>query len=324
MKKLQTLGLAFCSLLSFVSYAENSYLYKQEFESFKNSPRYEAIFNENAPQDMSDLQADIEIDKNLSSFQRIVRSLFFLVKPMVISKTTMPKLYEYIATLCKSQNITMPTIFISRDITLKSGMFNAFAQKLLMSSGGILIGQKLLLETTDAELEAVIAHELGHIKYNHVNKSILVTYLSLIAVVVSQDNKNQNTLFNLILASYISQLIIGKHFEKQADEFAYKYASKGEGLIEFFEDLNQREKVNNDYYNKTYTILQESKKDLSYLDSLTLSTNYYLSSFSHKLANCYKWLYHNTRLGAHPSNNARIQAVKDYMAIQTEAAGIQQ
>lgn len=324
MKQLRTLGLVFFSLLSLVSYAESTYEYKQEFETFKNSPRYEAIFNENAPQVLSNLQTSIEIDKELSYFQRFVRSVFFLFQPVVITAKTMPKLYAYADTLCERQHITTPTIFITRDITAKQGMFNAMAQKLLMSSGAILIGQKMLLETSDAELEAVIAHEFGHIKYNHINKQLLTTYLSLIPTTLASqwifgNNKSTDEAkmwVSVIMAIYLSNIIIGKRFEKQADEFAYKVAGKGEGCIELFEDIKNRKNIYDDYYGKTYDILQENKKDLSYFDSFFLTTDYYIASIGHTLNNLSLWFYYNTPFGPHPSPDARIKAVKDYLASQ--------
>lgn len=327
MKQLHILCLTFCSLLSFASYAKSTHEYRQEFENFKNSPRYEAIFNENAPRGMSNLQARIETGKELSVFQRFVRNIFFLLEPVTINATTMPKLYSYADTICKNQHITTPTIFITRDITAKQGMFNAMAQKLLMSSGAIVIGQKMLLEASDAELEAVIAHELGHITYNHVNKQILLAYISIIParflINWFADGKKwsdfEKAFYSGFLASKISSLIIGKRFEKQADEFAYKVVGKGEGCIELFEDLKNRKQNYDDYYTKTYEILQESKKDLDLFDTVYLTTSYYLKNLNHEINNLYIWLYHNTPMGAHPSPEARIQAVKDYLESQKQA-----
>jgi Zn-dependent protease with chaperone function len=334
MKQLRTLGLVFFSLLSLVSSAESTYEYKQELETFKNSPKYEAIFNENAPRVLSNLQASIEIDKELSYFQRIVRNIFFLMQPVVITAKTMPKLYTYVDEMCKGQHITTPTIFITRDIAAKQGMFNAMAQKILMSSGAIIIGQKLLLETTDAELEAVVAHEIGHIKYNHINKIMAINYITLLATFIylqttfGKQNDSEGTFIARIFGASIisdclSSLIINKRFEKQADEFAYKVMGKGEGCIELFEDLKNKEKNYDNYFDKTYTILQENKKNLEPSDSVSLTIDYYLASFGNKVDHFFKWAYHNTPLGAHPSNDARIKAVKDYLASQ-EQAQIQQ
>lgn len=333
MKNLQLFSILSLSLLSLNMSAESTFNYRQEFESFKNSPRYEAIFNEDAPAILSDLQANIEIYKELSWFQRFVRSAFFALEPVVINAKTMPTLHAYIDTMCKSQGIATPTIFVTRDITWKQGFFNAAAQKLLMSSGAIVIGQKMLLEVNDAELEAVVAHEIGHIKYNHINKQILITYLSMAGSAVAMNVAANHYLSPeaqrnpelavatrvyapLLMGLFLTRLIINKQFEKQADEFAYKVMGKGEGMVEFFEDLKNRDKNYNDYFAKTYTILQESKKDLNPSDSLGLTIDYYLASFGNKLNNAFKWLYHNTPYGAHPSHDARIEAAKNYMASQ--------
>jgi Zn-dependent protease with chaperone function len=38
----------------------------------------------------------------------------------------------------------------------------------------VILGQKLVEEMTDDELTAVIAHELGHVKFNHIPKNIIM------------------------------------------------------------------------------------------------------------------------------------------------------
>ena len=47
----------------------------------------------------------------------------------------------------------MPTVFITR----KENFFNACAAKVLTSSGGIVIGQDLIVESSEKELEAIVA-----------------------------------------------------------------------------------------------------------------------------------------------------------------------
>lgn len=331
-KKLLLLGLFFYSAFySLANFAESTYEYKKEFEIFKNSPRYEAVFNEDAPRILSNLQAMIETDKQLSWFQRFVRSIFFRFQPVAISIKTMPKLYAYIDTICEKHNITTPTIFITRDITFKRGMFNAAAQKLLMSSGAIVIGQKIILEVDDAALEAVVAHELGHIKYNHINKGLLTICLAEIATVLAtirlhdkafgKDFSNQLPItIAPYLGAFLGQCVIGKRFEKQADEFAYKVMGKTDGCIEFFEDVKNRIKNYDDYFDKTYDILQESKRYLGLIDRFGLTFCYYCASFGHKIDLIARWLSYNTPIGSHPSPDARIKAVKDYLARQQSAA----
>ena len=218
----------------------------------------------------------------------------------------------------------MPTIFVTRDVTWKQGIFNACAQKLFASSGAIVIGQKLLRETTDAELEAVVAHELGHIKYNHVNKRILLSILTIIATNTLNgclpSEKKLSSTTSFLIKLYLPDLIINKRFEKQADEFAYKFVGKANGTIAFHENLIKRNKKYFDEdFEKTYDILQKNKPQLAILDRYLLTTRYYLASFFNKLNKTYRWIYLNTPLGAHPSSEERIQAVKDYLA-QKEAS----
>jgi Zn-dependent protease with chaperone function len=331
MKRLHITSLLTLTFIATTAFGESTSTYRQEFEAFKKSPRYEAIFNEDAPGALSSIQARIENDTQLTRFNRFVRFIFLLLDPIVISPKTMPTLYAYVDAMCKKQSITTPTIFITRDVTWKQGFFNAAATKLLMSSGAVIIGQKLLLETTDAELEAVVAHEIGHISYNHVNKDLLITILSLIATNVSMNyfySTPNDTIGDVITRKYaatfmglcMSRLIVNKRFEKQADEFAYKTMGKSKGCLELFEDFKNREKTYDNYFGKTYNILQESKKDLGWYDSIDLTIDYYCASFGNKMDHLFNWLYHNTPLGAHPSHDARIKAVNDYLASQEQAA----
>jgi hypothetical protein len=43
---------------------------------------------------------------------------------------------------------------------------------------------------------------------------------------------------------------------------------------------------------------------------------YYLAKIGHECGRFVKYLYHETPLGAHPSNQARIDAAKAYLAQQ--------
>lgn len=151
-------------------------IYIEELTAFKTSPDYQLIFNEDANPILQGIERDIENCQHLSWLQRLIRSTFLSQDVIVVTPKTMPKLYSYIETLCKTSEIKTPIVFLTRE----KGFFNAAAQKLLMSTGAIIIGQKLLLETSDKELESVIAHEMGHIKYNHVNKSMAINFLAFL------------------------------------------------------------------------------------------------------------------------------------------------
>lgn len=168
---LRAVGFIYFSSFSFL-YLAASDKYKQELRNFKTSAQYQVAFDENVNSSLGRITADIETRKQLSYIYRFLYPALSGAGAIAINRETMPSLYAYIESVCIKQHMAVPYIFISRDVTFKQGLFNAFAQKLLASTGCVVIGQRLMLETTDAELEAIVAHELGHIKYNHVNKTV--------------------------------------------------------------------------------------------------------------------------------------------------------
>jgi len=333
-----------------IVHAQSTYVYRQELEDFKTSSRYEVIFDKNANEDLRCIQRDIENYKQLSLLQRYIRSAFLSLDSVAISSDTMPKLYAYIDAMCKKEGVTTPTVFVTRQ---KEGFFNAAAQKLLISSGAIIIGHELLLESTDAELEAVVAHEIGHVKYNHINKTLGIYIASVIAsaipvsmYVASCPQYNGDlTLFDsklnpkgykeclnglgkgafikvflpLVIAGLATHFIINKSFEEEADEFAFKDMDKGDGLIEFFKDLENREKSYDNGFGKTYEVLQKDSYKLAFYDSWQLTARYYFAEIGHAIDSAYNWVYYNTPLGAHPSPAERIKTVKAYLAVKAKS-----
>jgi Zn-dependent protease with chaperone function len=297
-------------------YAEESAnsVYQQEFEAFKNNPVYKPIFDKDAPIVLSAIHQEIEIYKQLSFIQRFARSLILAQDVVIVTPEGMPKLYGYVQGLCKEHSITMPTVFITRN----KGVFNAFAQKLLWSTGAIVIERKLLKESSAKELEAVVAHELGHIKYNHVNKTLGISLASYVGshMLLKQFTPHVQSkgLVAFVLSSYLTPLIINKRFEKQADEFAYAATNNGKGLTEFFEHLQRKEKTYNDHFALTYNTLQDNKSDVGYINYLSLMLSYYLAKGGNTINNAYKWIYYNTPLGAHPSPEDRLKAIQEYQA----------
>ena len=203
----------------------------------------------------------------------------------MVTRDTMPKMYNYIAQLCQKEGIETPVVFISKD----TGIFNAFAFKVFVTTGGILIGQDLLKECSDDAIEAIIAHEIGHVYHNHANKHLALRLVATVGVGAA----TKNPVAAVIGGGLLSSVIIGKSHEKQADQFAYK-TGKSQGLIEFFENLKKKEQKEDDYF--------------------SLRLGYYLAKMAHKIDRGFMWVYHNTPLGAHPSHDARIAAAKEYEA----------
>lgn len=309
-----------------IGFAEQTYL--QEFKAFKETAEYKEFFdNKDVASNLKNIQRDIYNHQQLSFIYRLLHKVFLDTDTIIVNSRTMPKLYSHIENICNEQKIKVPAIFISN----KKSIFNAFAAKLFLSCGGLLIGQKILNEVTDEELEAVIAHELGHIKYNHTNKMFALNRLIYIFVAswvydrnpirmndsffTKIDKFQKNDYQSNIWAALFTQLIIGKRFERQADEFAYKTVGKGRGLKQFMQRVIEKRKKYEAEITSSKALLQTHQQKFGTIDNLLFKIRFFFADELHKL---YYWLYYNTRLGAHPSPEARIETIEKYLkAIDT-------
>lgn len=312
---------------------QETFNYRKELETLKHSDEFrDLINNEDMNCSLQEIRRDIENYKEISIFRRINLYPFWSFEVLAVTPKSMPTLYKYVESVSKKAGIKTPTVFLSN---IKN-LFNAFALKLFMDSGAILIGEKLLDEVSDAELEAVVAHEIGHIVHNHVNKTLAINMASIYAAlkILNYNQQDRSTQLYIngaqfespslssvyFLGSLISALAINKRFEKQADEFACKTMKKGEGVIQFFERLLVREKAYEKHFGQTYDVIERNAPEIGLIDRTYLKTRYYLTSGVHKVGKALAWVYHNTPLGAHPSHEARIEAAKKYLAEHPEAA----
>lgn len=296
-------------------------IYYKELKDLKKRPEVQILFDEDAHSGLSAIQRDIMTRKELGFFQRLARFMFLGLDVIVATPDTMPKLYAYVNTVSEQGRIITPTVFVTR----KKGFFNAMASKLLMSTGGIVIGQKLLHDSSDEQIEAIVAHEIGHIKHNHVNKSLALSIVTRIIAsqignaIISENGTWQNNMAKYLvvteISSMLSALIINKRFEKEADLFACQ-CGKSNGIVSFFEFLQKKEQQQDDEFPAVLTVLEQNKAHLSHYDYSMLSLRYYLAKISHEYGRFVKYLYHETPLGAHPSHQARIDAAKAYLAQQ--------
>ena len=96
------------------------------------------------------------------------------VKGLVyLSEQKAPKLYALVKEVAQAAHVPTPPVFLAGD----KDFFNALASSLSPSVSMIILGQKLVEEMTDEELKGVIAHELGHVAYNHIPKTIITNLL---------------------------------------------------------------------------------------------------------------------------------------------------
>jgi len=94
-----------------------------------------------------------------------------------VSRAQEPRLYNLLENLCISRGITMPHLKV-----METGALNAFATGMNEKQYAITVTTGLLKQLNDAELEAVLGHELTHIRNGDVR---LLVIALIIAGVVS-------------------------------------------------------------------------------------------------------------------------------------------
>jgi Zn-dependent protease with chaperone function len=209
--------------------------YENEFTAFYTNKKraYDCNLNHEKLDDEVLENANNENYKwyNLSQYKN--RFLSFVLKAgggIDTKKEDFPKLHKFVEDLCIKHNIEKPCIVVFPD----SAEPNAWACQLFNQKGVIAINGGLIYSMNDDEIKAVLAHEIGHIKYNHVNKKMMINYGSLFATYTLIKTCLKSEIFDkswqnksfipLITANIISRLItirIMRKYETQADEFSH-------------------------------------------------------------------------------------------------------
>lgn len=343
--KMRNLLLSIALLFSGVVRAnQESQVYKQEFAEVKESPDLKNLFDKDVYVMPHNLERQIQNFAAIPNRCHRLACFFFLNHDVLVAtQKNMPKLCTFVDALAKKADIQTPYIFIS----MSEGAVNAVAAKLLKGIGGILIDQKALNEFTDKQLEAVIAHEMGHIKFEHINKNLAIIvpaffaslYLSHKAMCFAKSKLPNNKICNwgywlggylryvglheyslgLLSASimaYVSKsLIIGKKFEQQADSFAYEMGY-AQDLIEgmhFFEQQNQKIDLQLVAANDKLTAEQAN---LTPEDFNELQQGIQVSKM---IVSFLRWVQAKTPFIPHPSNADRITAAQAYLDAQVPA-----
>jgi heat shock protein HtpX len=90
-----------------------------------------------------------------------------------VTRREEPRLYNILENLCISRGITMPTLRIADDDAL-----NAFATGLNQKQYSITVTRGLMNALNDAELEAVLGHELTHIRNGDVRMMVIAVVIA--------------------------------------------------------------------------------------------------------------------------------------------------
>ena len=180
--------------------------------------------------------------------------LFYKIKPIENDD-----LKEKIIKLSKDANMKIENIFqfnMSKNTKKANAAFTGLGK-----TKKILLGDTLLDEFTNDEIETVIAHELGHYKHKHIIKNLIIGTLSsfitlyLLALLYSNslswfgfENISDIAalpilaLWGMLLGILQAPLtnILSRKFEYEADEYSVKVTNKPEVFIGTLEKLNEQ------------------------------------------------------------------------------------
>ncbi len=145
-----------------------------------------------------------------------------------VTPSEAPELYEIVENLAKKANLPMPKVYIIPDYVP-----NAFATGRDYEHAAVAVTEGILELLTPEEIEAVLAHELSHIKhYDMLIGTIAATIAGAISL-ISQfgyffggDRENRNPIVEIILmivaplAATIIQMAISRSREFEADKGA--------------------------------------------------------------------------------------------------------
>jgi len=94
-----------------------------------------------------------------------------------LSEEKAPRINAMVKSLASKSGISQPPIFLAGDKEL----FNALATSFSHGRSMVVVSKKFVDAMTDEEIKGVFAHELGHVKHNHIPKK-LMTGLTLLGV----------------------------------------------------------------------------------------------------------------------------------------------
>jgi len=99
----------------------------------------------------------------------------------IVSESEAPELHQMVSRLCTIADLPMPKIAI-----VKTSMPNAFATGRNQNNAVVAVTTGIMERLSRSELEAVLAHELTHVKNRDMMVMTIATFLSSIAQILVQ------------------------------------------------------------------------------------------------------------------------------------------
>jgi heat shock protein HtpX len=206
-----------------------------------------------------------------------------------------PKLHQMVAELSKKSGISTPKLMLSQ-IPLP----NAFAYGSPITGSRVAVTQGLLTSLDDGEVEAVIGHELGHLKHRDVQVMMVVSFLPALFYYIGYslmlsglfsggDRRNESgssalfgiafmafswvlTLFTLYL-SRLREYYADRHSARIVENGAQKLSTGLVTIVEESKNQMGRRKKEEQKGNTAYKALFIADPDTSTADSAQLHAN---------------------------------------------------
>lgn len=129
-----------------------------------------------------------------------------------VSESEEPRLHEMVRRLCQNADLPMPRIAVVR-----TSMPNAFATGRNQKNAVVAVTTGLLSRLNESELEAVLAHELTHVKNRDMMVMTIATFLSSLAQIMvqwlpfmgagSRDRNSGSSMALLLLVSVVVWIV---------------------------------------------------------------------------------------------------------------------
>jgi len=129
----------------------------------------------------------------------------------IVSESEAPRLHEMVRRLCQNANLPMPRIAVVR-----TEMANAFATGRNQNNAVVAVTTGIMERLTQPELEAVLAHELTHVKNRDMMVMTIATFLSSVAQIIVHwlpflgfggDDREGNSAGGAVIALLVSLVV---------------------------------------------------------------------------------------------------------------------